>query len=87
MPIDPLAPPNVESDKQRKYTLASLPPLNVPDARGEGELGVRGGRRVSQLLSSSADNRQQTAGNMRAIGLGSRKWHVAEDLAEAEEDF
>ena len=74
-PACPLTPPNVEFlVRQRKAALAYSPPPDFPDAGGQGELNFRGAIDWNSLSSEG----------LRAMGLGSQKWEVMEDMTDGE---
>lgn len=75
IPACPMTPPNVEFlMKQRKAAVAYAPPPDFPGAGGEGELGFKGAFDWNSLPTDG----------LRAMGLGSQKWDVNENMSDGE---
>ena len=72
-----MTPPNVDFlMRQRTAAVGYLLPPDFPDAGGKFELGFKG----------TVDWNSLSADGMRAMGFGSWKWDVTEDMAAGERE-
>ncbi|KAF7502225.1 hypothetical protein GJ744_006430 [Endocarpon pusillum] len=75
IPACPMTRPNVEFlTRQRQAAVAYSPPPDFPGAGGEGELGFEGAVDWNKLPSDG----------LRAMGLGSQKWHIKDNMSKGE---